>query len=227
MSLSDEMRKYTKILNEARLSDNPEIKYELKGKSGAAEKRGEFEKAIATLSGNTSGVFTKYAQSYREIDQKSKEIEALKDKLNEKVKNSVDELFDVEDALYTRVVESVSMIATLSKYSPEVTTQENDFDINGFVAELFETATEDLLPLLNSLKSKYTKLVEKTKKETPSRLTIKTKESINEDESVGVYPELKQWADKFSEKIQSRINEFDRKINQLKTELPVEISQTL
>lgn len=224
-SLSDEMRKYTKILSESRITDNPEVSYTLKGKSGAAEKRGEFEKAIVTLSGSKSGVFTKYAKAYKEIDDKAKEIEALKDSLNEKVKNSVDELFDVDDALYTRVVESVSMMATLSKYSPATTSQESEFDINGFVTELFEIATDDLLPMMNALKQKYTKIVEKTKKEVPSRLTIKTQESTNMDNNS--YPDLKQWADNFSEKMNSRLVNIDSKMDYLVSRLPKEISQGL
>lgn len=224
MSLSDEMRKYTKILTEARITDNPEVSYQLKGKSGAAEKRGEFEKAIVTLSGSKSGVFTKFAKAYKEIDEKVKEVEALKDSLNEKVKNSVDELFDVEDAVYTRVVESVSMVATLSKYSPEVTTQESDFDAEEFVNELFQIASDDLLPVLNTLKQKYTKIIEKTKKEVPSRLTVKTQESVNDNE---VYPDLKEWADNLSDKLNFKIADFDSRMDYLVSGLPKEISQSL
>jgi len=225
MSLSDEMRKYSKILFENRITDNPDVSYELKGKSGAAEKRGEFEKAIVTLTGAKSGVYTKYAREYQEIDNKLKELETLRDSLNTKVKSSIEELFDAEDAVYTRVVDTVSMLATLSKYVPPSQYQEEEFDVAGFMAELTQTASEELLPIITAMKAKYTKIVEKQKKEVAPRLSIKAKESINEENEI--YPDLKLWADGFSEKIDQRLSSFDAKISDMKQKLPSSLQSAM
>lgn len=173
--------------------------------------RGEINKVVAELKNTDSSSMTRLARKYAQIDRLSKRIAAQRDKLNKEATEAVESLFDVEDEIYTRVVETISLSMTLSKKEEERTVTTTTFDADGFVDELFE-----LMPSLESalleLKEKYTKVETITHPARKPSLRVKVKENVIKD----LYNKLKDYATKFKDYIMSKLRKFDDGFNSLK-----------
>lgn len=147
-----------------------EIEYEEK------KVKGLLDRVTAKLSGSRSGVFTKIGLRYKEIDDTIKSLTTERESLNEQVKAKIGDIFDAEDEVLTRVIESVSLVATLSKKTPASIKPVETFDTAGFLNELYETLP-DLKDQLDLIKNKYTVLTNVEVPEKDHRLTVK----LNED----------------------------------------------
>ena len=109
-------------------------------------------KVIAFLHGRHSEEYTKLANKLEEISDLEAEIKRLKAEMKDEVKEKISDLFEAEDVIYTRVVETVSVIFTMSK-DPKPTR-------SVAYAKVFDAFTEHLTPelieMLESLKEQYT-----------------------------------------------------------------------
>lgn len=111
----------------------------------------QISKVIAELSGNKSSSFTKLAQRYKQIDQEMKSLEIERDNMNTEVKDKLLSFFDIEDQIYTRVLKTISLTATLSKQSDPG----KKFDIEGFISEV-GSLVEQLGVDIDDIRKKYT-----------------------------------------------------------------------
>lgn len=213
MNLVEEMKRYRSIVNEAKISDDPNISYEYKGKNKAATLRGEYDSVTATLSGNRSGVFTRMARQFKILDMLAKRTKERRDRLNEDARNAVKELFDAEDAALTRYVDTISLSITLAKDTKEETTDESKFDVEGFMNELYNTVNSDLIPVLKALEERYTIIEQKTRKGSEGAIkAIKLKEEYSDT----LLDNLSKFANQFKDVVLTRLEQFDDAVNDIK-----------
>lgn len=212
MSVTD-IRKYITIL-ESRKAD-PNITYELKAKTKKAAAAGDFDSIVAKLKGPASGVLTKLAKEYKEADNELKAIQEKRDALNEKIREKAEDLFDVEDALKTRIIESIQLTITLSKYTPASSEEITNLDVDGLLTELSEKFPI-ILEALAELKQKYTTIETKTKKEVRSRVTTTYNESAETEE---ISKQVLQISKNTKSKIMNKILDFDNTLKKIKSVL--------
>jgi len=175
---------------------HPEIEYKEK------KVKGVLDRVIALLSGNKSGAFTRIAQRYKRIDRLAKLMKDERDALNKEVKAKILPLFDAQDEIYTRVIETASLTITLSR----VQSGSNEYlDIESYVEEL-----EKLMPgmekQIEALRKQFT-IVEEFEKD--SALRVKVKEDESEDR-------LTQYASRAAAMISAHTDALGAKLDSLK-----------
>ena len=209
--LSSEMRKYINILSESR-QEKDGISYEIAGPTKKATAAGEFSKITATLSGPESAKFTRLAKKYKILDMIAKRAAERRDKLNEETREKVQGLFDVEDAVLTRYVETVSLSITLAKATEASTAETRTVDIDGLLAELYETVDEKLIPVIKELEEKYTKIGTKTTKASPGALRVKIKEDLSLDG-------IESYAEQFKSTIMPILDQVSKELSQIESQI--------
>lgn len=126
-------------LNEAR---DPNLPYDEK------RVKDKIKSVTVTLQGNQSGAFTKMLRQYERIERGLDVLTAKRKELNPLVREQGEALFDAEDAVYTRIVETVS--ATLNLSARSVPQPKETTDYQAVVNALLETMPE-LEEAINSL----------------------------------------------------------------------------
>lgn len=142
--------------NEARVP-GLDYKNEYKGK-----KEPVFDRVILTLTAKDSEIMTKLAFKYKKLDNLQKMITEQRNKMNEIVKQKMDELFDAEDVLVTREIDTVSATMVLARKTPDSpaiparveTVTEWDQVALGIMALL----DDELLPKAQQLLADFTKI---------------------------------------------------------------------
>jgi hypothetical protein len=135
------------------------------------EIKGQVERVTVRLEGSESAAFTKMAREYKKIDVELKKLQTQRDKLNAKAKEAIQNYFDAEDIIYTRVIETVSMSLSMSKHGKAGTKTDND------------KVVEELIKIMPELAGKIAELQKKFESEVKGRapsLTVTT----NIDEGV-------------------------------------------
>lgn len=205
-------RDIIKPLSEARITGDPEVKY--KEKRINVKTTNDLDKVIAELSGRKSAVFTTLANRYAKADRFAKKAKQIKDKLNERAKKKIEPLFDVEDEVLTRVVDTAALTLTLSKATPEKTTTDEFIDYEGLLEELAEMMPE-LTDKLEMLLDKYTEVEVKTSAAVPPRLMspklkdIKTESTVVNEGFMDTVKRLGAW-------IMRKLARYDRKLASIK-----------
>ena len=171
--------------------------------------KGILDGVTVKLSGSKSGTFTRMANRYKKIDRIIEMLTEQRNKLNEQVKERLGELFNAEDEVLTRVVETVSLTATLSKRTPASTIEVEDFDAQGFIEEIYNTMPE-LIEQLDEIKKRYTTLntIEKAEKSPALRVTIN--EGVEDKLDL-----VEQYSEKSAEMVLYKLNEYDKKIEHI------------
>lgn len=164
------------------------------------EAKNKVVSVTAKLENNKSGIFTKLAARYKEVDEKIKELSEERNKMNEKIKSEVLEYFDAEDEVLTRIVETVSLTAQLAKQAKD----SEKIDDSEVVTKLLESATPELAKQIEELRKQCTKIV---KAKSPA-LTVR----INE----GVLDTLKKALSRFLNSIKSWAFNYDKKLNRIR-----------
>lgn len=187
--------------------DSPDVTYH------AEETKGMITKITVFLKSFQSGRFTKLGRKLKRIEWLEAQIKKLKEETKDETKSLLADWFHAEDALSTRIIETVGFIFQLSK-DPKPT------EVVKY-AKVFEELQEHLAPELQKvaqeLMKKHTSVVQKS----PSLKTIdkskQTAESINEgfgDKLKGFYAKLKNWVDQWGAK-------YDAKLDALKAQVGV------
>lgn len=182
------------LINEAR---DPAVKYSFK------EVKGKVERITVTLDGNKSGKFTRLSQKYKKIDRLLKSLAEKREGMNAEVKSSLIEYFDAEDAVFTRVVETVSLTATLAKSSGPGSKVDYEEVVNGLLALQPELAEQ--IELLIAAATKATKGKE-------GGLTVKVAEGKLSDAVVS----LKAYVKDILRKVKVWGRQYDSKLAKLK-----------
>jgi chromosome segregation ATPase len=134
------------------------------------EASGKVQKVIAELKGQHSSAWTKISKQYIELDTEIKKLSESRDELNAELKSKATDVFEVEDEVLTRVVETAQLTITLSKKTKTAAGEE--VDAEAVVKALAEAdLPKELRKMINALIKAHTKAV--PAKETPERLTVK------------------------------------------------------
>jgi hypothetical protein len=185
----------------------PQFKYTEKRVKGA------LQKVILELEGNDSGAMTRLAKRYERLDKTAKLLKEKRDELNAAVKEVGDRIFDAEDTLVTRVIETISytvMLTAAEKAEHKQPTKKVDYEsafaaLARLVPELDEKAKEIL--------DKYTEMI--PPKDTPTALKVKPK--LEE----GLWSKLKDMWTKFVKSIKEWGTSYDEKLDAIKAKYPV------
>lgn len=157
-------------------------------------------KVVVNLKSYDSQVYTKLAQKVQRIEALESEIKQLKQEVKSESRQHVASLFDAEDAVRTRVVETISFILILSK-DPKPT---ESYKYAKIIEELEKNLTPELLLLLENLKAQFKTVTQKE----PSLSVTKIDESVSE--------KLASYMSKYMSFIKSWADRYDRKLDILK-----------
>lgn len=184
--LKDMIKTLKEYLREQR---DPDLDYTEKKAKGAVDK------VIVELKGNQSGKFTKLIKEYSSLKVQIDALEVKRVDLNAKIKDETESLFDAEDEVYTRVVETVSATLNLSKKTV-VTSTKTDY----------EKVIEQLLEMVPDLTDKIQELIEANTKITSSTRSPSLRVDLNEgvfDWIKGLYAKIKTWAKGYDSDLKS------------------------
>jgi hypothetical protein len=162
------------------------------------EVKGKIDRVIVQLEAGKSASFTKLSKQYANLHVLIEQLEERKNELNAETKKAVESYFDAEDEVFTRVVETVSMTATLSKLAqptPKV-------DYEKVVDELLKLMPE-LTDKVNELKKAATTM---SKPKSPM-LSVKVNEGAD-----GLLDKLKSYAKRLYNSVKSWGKMYDRKL---------------
>jgi predicted nuclease with TOPRIM domain len=183
-------------LYEARQSD---LKYTTK------EVKGKIDRVIVQLESGKSAAFTKLSRQYSNLNELIEQLEVRKNELNAETKKLVESYFDAEDEVLTRVVETVSMTATLSKLAqptPKV-------DYENVVEELVK-----LMPELTEKVSDLKKAATTIAKPKSPMLSVKVGGTVKEGIDTFV-DKVKKIAKDLYNSIKSWGKMYDRKLSKI------------
>ena len=131
------------------------------------------DRVTVELTGSESGVMSRLTTRYSRLDKAAKLMQEKRNQLNEDMKQVVESLFDAEDEVLTRVVDTVSYTITLSKAEKaESKAPKKSIDYAAIVKELGEMIPE-LQAKIEEITEKYTEVVQP--KDTPVKLIVKSK----------------------------------------------------
>lgn len=189
------------FLDEARRGD---LKYTEKQVKGA------LDRVSTALAGTEAANMTKLAKRYARLEVSMKALKEKHDELNQRLKGEVSELFNAEDVVLTRVVETAQFTLTMAKEIKKADTTEVDYA--SIVTALSALISEDLQPAVEKIIEKFTKTV--PAKEPAKRLTV-SKEIMNE----GLLDTIKRMAASFLKSIKSWAARYDTKLQKLEQQL--------
>lgn len=215
-----------------RVTDNPNITYKEKTKGKGANKI--VDRVIAELKSHPSAIYTKMARKYAQIDRIKKLIEEKRNELNEQAKKDITALFNTEDQVYTRVIDTVSLTLTLAREEEPEEVTDTTVDYEGFMEELYETLPE-LEGMLKTILDKYTTIESYVPEKKSPALRVKVKptdkvkivsaddedvdESINEAATTSIDKKLKKYSILASMSILRNLRDWDQRYLEFKHQL--------
>lgn len=189
------------VILEAR---NPNLTYTQK------EVSGKLDRVIVELSGRESEKFTKLAKSFKRTKTQIERLVKVQDALNAEVKKEAIDLFDAQDEVMTRVVNTISLGITISK-KPEVKdTIKTDWEQ---VAKGIMALTPELDDKIKELIEQFTTVKAGVPKDVSLRVDIK--EGVISDAFGKLLGKLKS----FLNSIKSWGSSYDSKLEKLKSQL--------
>ena len=181
------------------------------------EPHGDIDSIIVTLKGKRSEYFTKLARRFDRANRIKKLLAAEEKKLKGQTTDAIDGLFEAGEEVYTRVVETASLVFKIAK-SGEKTTQ--TLNEKGYLEEL-EKLSGLAVKELQELREKHTGPI--TKKIPAKVLAPKEKKPQKESVNEGVMDKIKQYAQLVTQKINSFLSRWDNSFNSLKSKIEAEL----
>lgn len=179
--------------------------------------KGVIDRVTVELEGVDSARFTRMSRMLKRIDNQITKLQTIRNNVNEKLKGNVEDLFDAEDVMITRVVETVNATLTLSKKSPPGKKSVTDYQKAW--NELYEMYP-DLKDQLDTLLTKYTKVQDVAEKAPGLRVKDKEAqqkkmESLNEDSS-SVLDKIREFASKLTARFQRWAEGYDERLDRVR-----------
>lgn len=181
----------------------------------AEETKGEISKVVANLKSYDSGRYTKLGRNLLKVEALEKEIKVLKEETKQEARELVADLFHAEDAVATRVVETVSFTFHMSKDPKAAET----YKYAKILEELQEQLTPELIEVLEALKEKH----KTTNAAKPASLKATDKaapvaaESIVEgwvgdalEKGKAIFAKLLNWIENWGAKYDARLDALKR-----------------
>lgn len=169
--------------------------------------KGAIDRVTVALSGTESANMTKLAKRYARLEVSLKAMKEKHDELNIRLKGDVQELFDAEDVVLTRVVETAQFTLTMAKEVQKDPTQEVDY--TSIIAALSALIPSELQSRVDEITAKYTKIV-------PPKAPIKRLSVSKEVVKEGVLGDLTNFIKSFVKSIHSWATRYDAKLEALK-----------
>lgn len=194
----------------------PQVDYEMVGKTKAKTQSGEFDKIIARVGGSTSAKFTKLAKKFKELDALEKETKKLKDAANKEARAAMDELFEPEHAVLTRVAETKAIVLQLAKDVLAGEKEEEYLDVRNFVREVYDLVGKDLYWALSDIYKAHKKIRKIATAGRRGALTIKTlemKEDADQDQVENITDLVDQITNKRMAIVDSKLDDLKTKYN--------------
>lgn len=130
----------------------------LEGRRPDLEYKDSEKEVIAKLASYDSQSYTKLAQKVERIRILKEEMKRLEEEVKQETRDNIGDLFDAEDAVKTRIVETMSFILTLSK-DPKATETPKYKEI---LNELTNHLTPELIEVLEGLKKQMVTITQKS-----------------------------------------------------------------
>lgn len=120
--------------------------------------KNKLDRVIVTLEGTESAALSRVAKRYVRLEKSMEAMKKQRDEMNERLKEEVAGLFDSEDAVVTRVVETVSFTLTLAKEIQKVEpTVKRDYE--AIANELAKLIPEELQSKVDEITQLYTTII--------------------------------------------------------------------
>ena len=178
----------------------------------------EIDSVVAHLKGHRSAYFTKLARRFSRATRIKKLLAAEEKSLKADALGAVEAIFDKSDEVYTRVVETASLVFKIAKSGDKTI---NKLDQAGYLAEL-EELTGLALNELQTIKDKYTKPV--TTKVVPKVLAPREKKPAKKEAMYeGVIDNIGRFIASAGRQIDSFLANWDSKFNNLKSKIEAEL----
>lgn len=172
------------------------------------------DRVTATLKGTDSANMTKLAKRYARLEVSMKAMKEKHEELNAKLKGDVQGLFDAEDVVLTRVVETAQFTLTMAKEIRK-TEGSKEVDYTSIIAALSALIPDELQSRIDTITEKYTKIV--PPKDPVKKLSV-SKEVVSEG--------LVDRAKAFLKSIMSWATRFDSKLDALKRKAGLELNES-
>lgn len=194
---------------------HPDVEY------SAVGKKDEVDKVIAVLRGGKSAEYTRMGTNFNKIKQLEAEIANLREEMDADLRAAVAGVFNPEDAVYTRVIETASFVFEISKDPKAAETVQ----YSKVLAELATQLTPDLVTALEVIKAKYT-TQQKAKPAAIKSVTDKRVKPKEESIQEGVLEE--GWIEQFKaawtgfvNKVKGWCSRYDQRLAALKAQVGV------
>lgn len=202
------------MIVEGRQNDNPDVSYELAGKTKKATAAGEFTQVAASVTGNTSGQFTKLAKKFEEVDTLTKQLTVVQADIKQITKDTMADFFDASDAVYTRYIDTVALAMTMSKDQAATSSETSDLNVNAFLEDLMALVGSDLKPAVEKLLTQNTIVKTKLRPAQQGRVSVKmpspVKEgALNENDMMA---KIVRYASIFAGKVTAFLGRYDAKL---------------
>ena len=148
-------------------------------------------KVTAKLGSYQSAKYTRLAKNMMRIDELTAELKQLQSEVKQQRREDVAELFDVEDAVMTRVVETKSAIFKLTK-DPKAT-ESPQYKV--ILEALEQHLTPELITVLEALKKEHVTVTQKE--------PALSYEPITENLSTSLLDKIKNWLPKYDQMLDS------------------------
>lgn len=186
------------VINEARRGD---LEYKEKFV------KNQLDKLVVNLEGSDSTTFSKAAGRYDRLAKAIVKMTEKKNELNQHLTAKVGDLFDAEDAVLTRVVETASFAMTLAKEAAK--DDKKVINYEKICEELVGLVEKDLLGKVGEIYAKYTEL----KKGDPPKAALRVKSKVDEALDLGA---MVKKAGDFIKSIAKWAVGYDKKLATLK-----------
>lgn len=196
------------IITEAR---NPKLKYTDK------VVKDKLERVTVTLESTDSATMSRLAKRYVRLETSLKAMQEKRNEMNAKLKGVVEGMFDPEDAVVTRVVETVSFSLTMAKEVAKDIPESKKLDYEAIAKELIKLIPEELQSKVQEITDTYTKIIPASTKAGVKSLSVSPLEEGVVDVAkkamralVSRSRQFIQWAtgyDKKLSKLEARFNE--------------------
>jgi hypothetical protein len=170
--------------------------------------KGILDRVTVTLKGNDSASMTKLAKRYARLEVSMKAMKEKHEELNTRLKTEVQDLFEAEEVIVTRVVETAQFTLTMAK-EIQKTEGSKEVDYASIIAALSALIPTELQSRVDEITEKYTRLI-------PPKAPLK-RLSVSKEVPEGMVVEgLFGFIKGFVKSIMSWATRFDAKLENLK-----------
>jgi hypothetical protein len=177
-------------------------------------------KVIAELKGHDASVMSQLARRFDRLKVAIEKMAEMRDGLNKDIKGRVADLFDAEDTVLTRVVDTASFTMTLSAQATEGKTKVV-VDWESIAKELVKLVPDELQSKIDEIQEAYTKANIMDIPAPGLRVDNKAAKAAAKAVSIeeGVIDTLKKLTSVFLKKISNWAWKFDKTLRKLEAEL--------